>query len=210
MRKMRNKVLNLFLVVVVSLTICSCTSKQNGLNKQGELTKQNPLDSEAQAEAKRFWDNFSVKCGDSYYAFANRSTGTKEDRLYEFKNFTVSAVETIAPTASQKPMSEADRLNQIEKGKTANTVNLEWDGFIKLNVGANRQFYSGRWHEWQDEMPEEVKLYDSFELYKVDGRWFYGRDSKWNYWFNPPPANFTYLDFMQKYYRKIDCSQIKR
>ncbi len=204
---MKNKLLHLFLLVAVSLTICSCASKQNGLNKQGDLTKQNPLNSEAQAEAKRFWDNFSVKCGDSYYAFADWE-GNSLDGLIEFKTFTVSVVEEPVPSPTPpKPLSEADKLNQIEESKTANKYNHEWDGYIKLNVGANRSFNSrnGGWGKWQDEMPVEIELHGSIGLHKVNGRWLYERNSKWK---NSTPENFTYFDFMQKISPKIDCSQI--
>ncbi len=205
---MKNEVLHLFLLLAVSLTICSCVSKQNGLNKQSDLVKQsdldkqNPLNSEAQAEAKRFWDNRSVKCGDSYYAFGSRDYSS----LSEFKSFAVSVVEITEPPTSPKPLSEADKLNQIEERKTANKYNTEWDGYIKLNVGANRRFISnyGGWQEWQDKMPVEIELHGWIRLTKVNGRWLYS------------PANKSllspdeYSEFIQKLSPKMDCSRIKK
>jgi hypothetical protein len=204
MRKMINKLLHLILVAVL-LTICSCASKQNSLNKQGDSTKQNPLTAEAQEEAKRFWDSLSVKCGDSYYAFA-RWEGNSLESLLEFKTFTVSVVEETVPSPTPpKPLSEADKLNQVEERKTANKYIHEWDGYIKLNVGANRGFNSrnGGWEKWQDEMPGKVRPHSSIGLHKVNGRWLYSQTYE-------SVARYDYATFMKGISPKIECSQIKK
>ncbi len=83
---MKNKKLCLFWLMVISLMTFSCESKQVKLKRE--------LQTEAQAEAQKFWDNSIVKCGDSYYAFGSFSTNHNDfDNIYEFKHFMAYAVE---------------------------------------------------------------------------------------------------------------------
>lgn len=91
------------------------------------------LDAEARREAEKFWATQVTKCGDSYYR--KEALIKKDDYViyYQMKN---PKMEVLS-----QPVSEADRLNEIEwKGTTAfvpkasrawSTEKKAWDEWLK-------------------------------------------------------------------------------
>jgi hypothetical protein len=119
--------------------------------------------SEADAQAKQYWDKNVKQCGSRYFQLDFSLYGTSG--VYrEYKGFSYA----VWPSG----LTEADKLN-----------GYEWKGFTSLHSNSYRTLFGRRWSEWKDGSPEPsgVAMFVgslAVPLDKKNGRWYYfGQDS---------------------------------
>lgn len=100
-------------------------------DSEEEYTGNSP-EQEAIAEVKKFWEQHSTKCGDSYYSAGG---DYESGYTYQYRN--------VAFTPYQNsPLTEADKLNGIL-----------WKGSVAIRPETYRKSYSNQWQQWEQLPP---------------------------------------------------------
>lgn len=121
-------------------------------------TKRN---SEADVEAKRYWEKMLTRCGDRYF------TGLPPREVW--KEYMVTEYKDPSPLLVEGMVTPTDKLNGFEwQGKMSmHFNNVRYSGY-----GAAEAFYGppgkGGWSRWLD------GGYMEQTLAKINGQWFYG------------------------------------
>jgi len=122
----------------------------------GLLVYKASTSSEADAQAKRYWDKEVKRCGDRYFVLARSWGGVAT--YTEYKGFSYAVV--------GEGLTDADKLN-----------GYEWKGSTGAHFNSYRQFSGSgrRWSEWKDGGSAFYNgVGSSTELSKINGQWYYG------------------------------------
>jgi hypothetical protein len=113
-------------VVAACLLLVSCGAGDQAGGKGNSEPDRQALDSEAELQAKRFWDKTMMQCGNrSFIGNADKEEPTGSRYLVEYKGLSFKL--------TNYPLTDADKLN-----------GYEWKGRMTRKAKA--------WHTWPDMM----------------------------------------------------------